>query len=60
MGINCLIIAAIMGVMTRLHPLSEPVELPKRNDIDLTSSPGVKVWGMAIVLATVVLYVIFW
>ena len=60
MGLTCLIIAVIMGTITRLRPLSEPVELPKRSDIDLTSSPGVKVWGAAIVLATVVLYVIFW
>ena len=45
---------------TRLRPLAEPVVMPKRVDIDLTSSPGVKVWGSAIVLATVILYVIFW
>jgi SSS family solute:Na+ symporter len=60
MGLTCLLVVAIMAVMTRLRPLSAPVEMPQRVDIDLTASPGVRAWGMAIVVATVGLYIIFW
>ena len=59
MGITCLIVMATLGVITALRPLAEPVVMPKRVDIDLEASPGVKIWGAAIVAVTVLLYIIF-
>lgn len=59
MGVTCLVVMAVLAVMTAVRPLAEPVVLPRRVDIDLKSSPGVKRWGLAIVAVTVVLYVIF-
>ena len=59
MGITCLILMAVLAVITVVRPLEEPVVLPRRVDIDLKSSPGVKMWGLTIIAATVVLYVIF-
>ncbi len=59
MGITCLIIMATLGVITALRPLAEPVIMPKRVYIDLEASPGVKIWGAAIVAVTVLRYVIF-
>ena len=57
--ITCLIVMATLGVITALRPLAEPVIMPKRVDIDLEASPGVKIWGAVIVAVTVLLYVIF-
>ena len=46
--------------MTLLKPLPAPVELPVNEDMDMTSSPKVKILGYGVIVATVVLYIIFW
>jgi SSS family solute:Na+ symporter len=53
-------IAAVLAVATVVAPLREPVTLPTQTKIELTSSGGAKVFGAVVVLATAVLYVIFW
>jgi len=53
------IVLAVLAIMTKLNPLSEPVKLPVNDSIDLTSSPGAKFWGGVVVVLTLVLYGIF-
>ncbi len=59
MGITCLLVMLLMGIITWLKPLTTPVELPVRTDIDVTPSRGVKAWGLSIVAVTVLLYIVF-
>jgi SSS family solute:Na+ symporter len=59
MAITFIILLITMTVITLVQPLTEPVELPKK-DIDLKSSPYVKAMGLAVIIATVILYIIFW
>ena len=60
MAITFLAVIAIMVVATVAAPLSEPAQLPTRDDIDLTPSPGARWAGGAIVLITLALYAVFW
>ncbi|MFW6172013.1 MAG: sodium:solute symporter family transporter [Planctomycetota bacterium] len=60
MAISFGVLLGIMGIITYLKPLSEPVKLPTVTDIDLSSAITAKVGGAAVVIATVVLYIIFW
>ena len=53
------IVVAVLAVMTKLNPLSEPVELPVNDSIDLTSSSVAKFWGGVVVVLTAVLYWVF-
>ena len=50
---------AALTLMTLLMPLKEPVTLPKHETLDLQGSSGAKFWGVAVVIATLVLYGIF-
>jgi len=59
MVFTVLTIWAVMGIITAIMPLSEPKVLPVNTEIDLTASPGAKIWGAATVAVTVALYVIF-
>lgn len=54
------LVLLIMGLMTFCKPLDEPKVLPVREDIDVTTSPEVKVVGGLVIAAVVVFYVIFW
>ncbi len=60
MVVTLLVIWAYMAIVTLVKPLEEPFELPTNTDIDLTPTPGVKIIGAATVVATVILYIIFW
>jgi len=53
-------VVAIMGVMTILNPLPEPRTLPERADLDVRSSPVVRVAGAAVIAATLLFVVVFW
>lgn len=53
-------VLAVMGVITWLRPLPEPVRLPRTGRIDLTPSPGAKVAGLAVIAITIGLYIFFW
>jgi len=48
-----------LAVMTIVSPLKQPVDLPKLEKLELTGSSGAKFWGVAVVIATLVLYGIF-
>ncbi|MEX2092477.1 MAG: sodium/solute symporter [Pirellulales bacterium] len=49
----------ILALMTIVSPLPQPVTLPEQNKIALESSIGAKFWGIVVVIATLVLYGIF-
>ncbi|MEM8947046.1 MAG: transporter, partial [Planctomycetota bacterium] len=59
MAICFALVLAVLAVMTKLNPLEEPVELPKNDAIDLTSSSGAKFFGGVVVLLTLALYIAF-
>ncbi|WP_425503662.1 sodium:solute symporter family transporter [Luteolibacter flavescens] len=60
MGLCFLTVVLIGAVVTLVNPLKEPVKLPVTDLINLESSKSAKVWGALAIVATIVLYVIFW
>jgi SSS family solute:Na+ symporter len=60
MAITFAALVVIMAVITAIKPLTEPVNLPVREDLDVTPSSGAKLAGIAIIIVTIILYVIFW
>ncbi len=60
MAVTFFVVLLTMGVMTITKPLQEPIVLPTTTKIDLESSPGAKICGVLVVIATLVLYAIFW
>jgi len=53
-------VALVLGLMTWLRPLREPVTLPEQTKIEMKPSRGALVFGVILVLVTVGLYVVFW
>ncbi len=60
MGITVIVLIVVLGIMTLARPLQEPIKLPEQTKIALQSSPGAKLFGLLVVVATVALYWIFW
>jgi SSS family solute:Na+ symporter len=50
----------VLGAMTVLFPLDRPVTLPEQTTVATESSSSAKLWGVVVVLLTLVLYWIFW
>jgi len=59
-AITFFVVLVVLGLMTLARPLAEPVKLPEQSKIAMTSSGGAKLAGVLVVLATLVLYAIFW
>jgi SSS family solute:Na+ symporter len=51
---------AVLGLVTFIAPLKQPVVLPVQTKIELEHSPRAKVWGVVVVLVTLALYWRFW
>ncbi len=47
-------------IVTLIHPLPKPVELPVNDQIALEGSKGAKILGIAVIVLTGLLYYIFW
>jgi len=60
MAITFLALIALMGVITAMRPLTEPVVMPVNEDIDITPSATARKLGMGVLAAVVVMYIIFW
>ncbi|MFP4540320.1 MAG: sodium:solute symporter family transporter [Opitutales bacterium] len=60
MGICFLVVLLTGFVLTLVDPLEKPVELPVSTEIAMESSPAAKIGGIAVVIATIALYIIFW
>lgn len=52
-------VLAVMLVLTLARPLKEPITLPRTDKIALTQSRGALAAGIAVVVATLVLYAVF-
>jgi hypothetical protein len=59
-GITFLVISAYIVAVTLLRPMETPRPMPVRPDIVLTTEPAIRWWGGAVIVATLVLYVVFW
>jgi SSS family solute:Na+ symporter len=51
---------AVLGLLTLVAPLKQPVVLPEQSKISLEHSTGAKLWGVIVVLVTLALYWKFW
>ncbi len=60
MAITFIIILVVMGVITLSKPLKTPKVLPVREGFDMKPSRGIVAMGIFVVLATLVLYAVFW
>ncbi len=60
MALAFLAVLVVLGILTLLKPLSEPIRMPQQEKIELVGSPRAKIWGVVVVLLTLGLYILFW
>ncbi|MBN1292843.1 MAG: solute:sodium symporter family transporter [Candidatus Latescibacteria bacterium] len=60
MAITFGILLAVMAIITVISPLTKPKEMPVRKDFDMKPAPSIIGLGTAIIIITLVLYIIFW
>ena len=57
----CFFIVMLAGIiLTIIKPMKAPVVLPENKEIELESSKGAQIVGIGVVIATIVLYAVFW
>lgn len=57
----CFFIVLLVGiVVTRTHPLANPLVMPVNKEISLETSPVAKTWGIVTVVLCLALYALFW
>lgn len=59
MAICFFAVLLVLGIMTLIKPLPQPVVMPVNEKMNMTSSKDVKIFGILVVIATLALYVIF-
>lgn len=60
MAITFFFIIIVMGIMTIMHPLEKPAELPVRKDFDMRPTKSVLWLGISVIVITISLYIYFW
>ncbi len=60
MAICFAVVLVVLTIMRLAMPMPRPVDLPVNPKMNLESKGDVKVWGALVVLATLVLYAVFW
>ena len=60
MAITFGVIVAVMGAVTLISPLKQPIVLPIRQDFNMVPAPSVAWLGAVIVVVVAVLYVALW
>jgi SSS family solute:Na+ symporter len=60
MAICFFVVLAVLTVMTLVKPLPQPVSLPVNEKMDMTTDPKTKIFGIGVVILTLVLYAVFW
>lgn len=59
MSICFVAILIVLGVMTFLKPLPEPLKMPVNEKMDMRTKTSTKIWGLIVIVVTIALYVIF-
>jgi SSS family solute:Na+ symporter len=54
------LVVALLGAITVLRPLAQPVVMPSTSAIPLETSPSIKWLGAGVVIVTLALYAYFW
>ena len=60
MAITFGIIILVMLIITILYPLKEAVKLPVRENFDMSPTPKALALGIAVIVVTISLYIVFW
>ena len=60
MAITFAILLVVMSAITLLKPLAEPVKLPVKEEFDMRPTPSIAWLGAGVIVATLILYFIFW
>lgn len=60
MGICFLTVMALCAILTKVNPLPAPITMPVNPAMSMESSKSAKWGGIAVVIVTLILYVIFW
>ncbi len=60
MAITFVILIFVMAIITKVMPLPQPKVMPIRENFDMKPSPSVIWLGAAVIVITIVLYIIFW
>ncbi len=60
MAVSFFSVLLVMGIITVIKPLPKAIALPSNTTIDLQSSRFAKMFGIGVVIATIILYIIFW
>jgi len=60
MAICFFVILAVLAIMTVLKPLPQPVTLPVNESMDMRTDPRTMIFGLVVVVLTLILYGIFW
>ena len=60
MAITFVFLLSIMALITIIKPLSQPKVMPEREHFDMRPAPSVIWLGIAVIVITLSLYIIFW
>jgi len=60
MGLCLLIVMATGLIITLIRPMKEPVVMPVNSAIEVKSSPTARLFGVGVIVMTILLYVVFW
>jgi len=60
MAITFIVQILFMAAVTRSRPLAEEVALPDTGRVDTTPMRGSVAWGSSVIVATTLLYILFW
>ncbi len=60
MALSFAVVLLVLTIMTLIKPLAKPVVLPVNPKMDVTTSKGAMGFGVVVVVATLLLYTIFW
>lgn len=59
MSICFVLVLLVLSFLTIYAPLKQPVTLPVNEKMDMSTTFGTKFWGVVVILATLVLYAVF-
>jgi SSS family solute:Na+ symporter len=60
MAVSFFCVLIVMGIITAFRPMDKPAVLPRKTDLDLEPSSLAKVFGVMVIVVTLVLYAFFW